>query len=60
MVSKRKRGQQHPKAVLSDEDVTLMRRLHQNGNMGYRVLAKRFACGISTARDVCTYRTRML
>lgn len=25
---------------------------------GYETLAKKFNCGISTARDICTYRTR--
>lgn len=51
-------GQSHPKAELSDEKVREMRRLNQEEGIGYRRLGWRFGCGESTARDICTYRTR--
>lgn len=50
-------GQSHGRAKLSDEQIERMRVLNELG-WGYRVLAELFQCGISTARDICTYRTR--
>ena len=52
-------GQSHPRARLSFEQVCRMRDLNQNRGAGYRTLAVFFHCGISTARDICTYRTRI-
>ena len=57
-MSRRKRGEDHPKARLSDEDVRQMRKDHLAYVVGYETLAKRWNCGVSTARDICTYRTR--
>lgn len=53
-------GEDHQRATLSDEQVREMRRLHTRPTerLGYRALAQRFGCGQSTARDICTYRTR--
>lgn len=51
-------GESHPRARLSDHDVELMRRLHEEHGLGYGTLADKFECGASTARDICTYRTR--
>lgn len=51
-------GQSHPKAKLSDEKVREMRRLNQQEGIGYLRLGRMFGCGESTARDICTYRTR--
>lgn len=50
-------GECHPRARLPDADVRLMRALHAQG-LGYRRLAAKFECGVSTARDIVTYRTR--
>lgn len=51
-------GQSHQKSKLTDEQVIEMRRLNEEGGIGYRKLAKLFDCGQSTARDIVTYRTR--
>lgn len=58
-----KPGERHHKAKLTDEQVRDMRQLYQGwkeqgANKGYETLATIFGCGISTARDICTYRTR--
>lgn len=57
-------GQQHHNARLTDEEVKDMRQLYQSwkeagANKGYETLAAIFGCGVSTARDICTYRTRL-
>ena len=51
-------GEGHQKAKLTDEQVREMRTIHEAGGMGYRKLPRLFGCGESTARDICTYRTR--
>lgn len=48
----------HHRAKLTNEQVAEMRKQHLAYVVGYETLAKRFNCGISTARDICTYRTR--
>jgi len=50
-------GEKHHRAKLSDEDVYLVRQLNNEG-IGYKRIAKKFECGVSTIRDICTYRTR--
>jgi transposase len=50
-------GEMHSKAKLTDQQVREMREIHGQG-IGYRRLAKRFGCGISTVRDIVLYRTR--
>ena len=56
--SGRRCGTSHYKAKLTDAQVREMRMLHESGK-GYLTLAKAFSCGVSTARDICTYRTRV-
>ena len=51
-------GESHQRAKLTDAQVKEMRRLNESGEAGYRKLSAMFDCGQSTARDVCTYRTR--
>ena len=51
-------GQSHQRAKLLDLEVIAMRKMHIPYVVGYDKLAKIFNCGVSTARDVCTYRTR--
>lgn len=51
-------GELHPKAFLSDADCELMRKLHESGGVSYRMLAEKFNCSRSTARDIVTYRRR--
>lgn len=58
-----KPGQQHHNAKLTDAQVHDMRSLYEQWKRagvrkGYETLAAIFGCGISTARDICTYRTR--
>ena len=48
----------HHRAKLTDAQVAQMRKEHLAYILGYEYLAKKFGCGISTARDICTYRTR--
>lgn len=54
----RSRGENHPKAVLTDREVELMRQLHEGEGWGYRRLAKKFDCPRNTAVDICNYRRR--
>jgi hypothetical protein len=44
--------------VLSDEQVKQIRALHVPYVRGYETLAKQFGVGVSTIRDICTWRTR--
>jgi len=58
-----RRGQQHHNATLSDDQVKAMRVIYKGWKerklrRGYRHMAKLFNCGVSTARDILTYRTR--
>ena len=52
-----KRGETHPRAKLSDDDVRLVRELHDEG-LGYKRIAEKFETSRSTVRNVCTHRTR--
>ncbi len=56
-------GEWHHRAKLADADVKKMRALHRPENpaeaMGYASLGQAFGCGTSTARDICTFRTRI-
>lgn len=47
----------HHRAKLSDSQVQHMRADYKHGVIGYETLAARYDCGVSTARDICTYRT---
>jgi len=48
----------HHLAKLSADQVRQMRAKYLAYVVGYETLAREFGCGISTARDVCTFRTR--
>jgi len=48
----------HHRAKLTNAQVASMRREHLAYVRGYETLAKQYNCGVSTARDICTYRTR--
>ncbi len=52
-----KRGEEHHKAKLSDDDVRLMRELRREG-LPYSAIAEKFECSLWTARDIVTYTTR--
>ena len=49
----------HHRAKLPTEAVKAMRAEHLAYVRGYEYLAKKFGCGVSTARDICTWRTRV-
>lgn len=49
----------HHRAKLTNTQVKAMRNEHLAYVRGYETLAKKYKCGISTARDICTYRTRV-
>ena len=49
----------HHRAKLSDSAVLSMRKEYLAYVRGYGYLAKKYGCGESTARDICTYRTRI-
>jgi hypothetical protein len=51
------RGQNHPKAVLTDHEVELLLELRAEGYF-YRVLAEKFEVSRSTVQDICAGRTR--
>lgn len=48
----------HHRAKLTNEQVKSMREQYKPWVIGYETLAKRFNCGVSTVRDIITYRTR--
>ena len=48
----------HHRAKLTNDQVRQMRAMYLAYVIGYETLAAEFGCGISTARDICTYRTR--
>jgi len=58
------RGEAHPKAVLSDHEIELMRQLHEeyavgdSRHLGYRRLAKLFGVAKTTVRHFCNYERR--
>lgn len=59
-----KRGERHHNATLTDAQVKDMRQLYASwkaagASKGYGTLGDIFRCGASTARDICTYRTRI-
>jgi len=51
-------GESHQRAKLTDEQIKQMREMYVPGKVGYETLAQRFGCGVSTARDIITMRTR--
>jgi DNA-binding CsgD family transcriptional regulator len=52
-----RRGENHPKAILTDHEVELVRRL-RDGGMSLGQIAAKFGIGKSTVIDMCAYRTR--
>ena len=52
-------GESHHRAKLTDDDVRLVRALHNEG-LGYGTIARKFDSAPSTIRDIVTFRTRMI
>ena len=56
-------GERHHRAKLTDSQVREMRTIYAEWKVkrlrrGYSTLAAMFGCGVSTARDIITLRTR--
>lgn len=54
-----RRGEDHHRATLTDSDVELMRKMHEEGDMTLYDLAVAFGCGKSTVHDIVTYKKRV-
>ena len=54
-------GQNHHRAKLTDSQVREIRSRHMPyaKGFGYKSLADEYQVGVSTIRDICTYRTRV-
>lgn len=52
-------GASHQRAKLTTEQVKEMRAIREATGASYAVLASRFGCGVSTARDIVNYWTRV-
>jgi DNA invertase Pin-like site-specific DNA recombinase len=50
-------GEDHPRAKITNRDVELIRRLHEEG-MPYRELAQKFEISRMQAWRICSYRER--
>ena len=50
-------GESHPRARLSNDDVRLVRALHDEG-LGYGRIAEKFEASRSAIQKICTGRTR--
>jgi len=51
-------GEDHPKAKLTNRDVELIRRLHEEG-LSYRTIAEKFEVSKMLVCYICTYRRRV-
>ena len=51
-------GETHHRAKLTDEDVDLIRELHEDYGLSYRELAVKFEVSKSTIRDIVVCRRR--
>lgn len=51
-------GEDHPNALLTDWEVELVRRLHEEDGLSYAVLAEKFGVSKSSVADICQYRRR--
>lgn len=57
-------GQDHHRATLSDHEIELMRRMHEEfpvghpEHVGYRRLATKFDCTKTAVRKICNYLIR--
>lgn len=51
-------GEDHGRAKLTDHEVEMMRRLHEDEKVGYRRLCKMFEVSKNTVRRICNYQVR--
>jgi hypothetical protein len=54
----KRRGQFHHKAKLTDREVELARRMHEDDKISYNKLAVIFEASKASIQRICTYRTR--
>ena len=54
----RNAGQLHPRAVLTDAEVELMRKLREDEGWTYGQLMQKFDVTKSCVQHICAYRTR--
>lgn len=52
-------GESHQRAKLTDDEIDLMRVLHEEDGYGYRKLAQMFNIGRTQARRICIYQQRV-
>lgn len=52
-------GETHPRAILSDHDIDLIRALREEYGLTYEAIAEKFEIGKSTVADICKYRRRV-
>ena len=56
--SKQRYGEEHHNAVLTSNDVELIRSMYEDGFHSYKALAEKFDVSKSTIRDIVKYRRR--
>lgn len=54
-----RRGEDHPRAELTNREVELMRALYAAGGWGYGRLAAKFECSKASVRDIVKERRRV-
>lgn len=54
----RRIGDSHHRATLTDDEVELIRTIHEEGKIGYRTLAKFYGVSRSTIAKICKYERR--
>lgn len=57
-MSKDRYGERHPRAKLTDAEVEIIRRIYEEGMVGYRALAQAFAVNRDTIARICRYERR--
>lgn len=56
--TRHRKGESHPWAKLTDEDIEMIRELREAHDLTYRELADKFEVSWTTIRFICTYRRR--
>lgn len=54
----RRVGESHPKAILTDNDVEMIRALHEEHGLTCLEIAEKFETSKHTIKEICMYRTR--
>lgn len=53
-----RRGENHPKANLTDHEVELVRNMREQEKMSYGAISQKMETPKSTIIDICSYNTR--